>query len=408
MTAGGAAGGNEGAVRVGTILRAGGLGGVWTVARLLAEHGPENGYEYRVDRFHMAGASPPATEGEGAIVLNKDWQTHALARRIAASVPPCEVFHLHGCGLDFAVGWHLRRTRGTRLVYTVHGNSPFYERSVAQYQKMLDAVVALSSGGGEVLASRGHVPAGKLCVIHNGIDLPERRFERPSGGAGLRIAYVGRIDDKQKALSCAPGVLRAVAEAGVALHFDVIGDGPYRQELEAGLSSVLPGGEFTFHGLVGSARLGELLGGIDVLTMFSAYEGMSMALLESMAHGVVPVVTDVTGVADVVDDGRNGFRVPFGEWDRMAGQLAWLAGNRDVLAQMGEEARRTVEARFSAQRMGAAYGALFARVRASRTPALAPSRILCGRDLLDRRWLPNRVAVLLRRLLASGNGSRRS
>jgi len=48
----------------------------------------------------------------------------------------------------------------------------------------------------------------------------------------------------------------------------------------------------------------------DVCVLVSEYEGTSVSMLEAMAAGCVPVVTKVSGTADVIQPGINGFTGP--------------------------------------------------------------------------------------------------
>ena len=53
----------------------------------------------------------------------------------------------------------------------------------------------------------------------------------------------------------------------------------------------------------------------DIYLNFSEYEGTSLTMLEAMASGCVPVVTDVSGVSDFIEDGVNGLVSDIGDLD---------------------------------------------------------------------------------------------
>ena len=67
-----------------------------------------------------------------------------------------------------------------------------------------------------------------------------------------------------------------------------------------------------------------------------------MSQSEAMAAGAVPVITDVSGAADDVTDGYNGYIVDIGDVDGLVDRICRLYHNRDMLKQMGQNAHRTI------------------------------------------------------------------
>ena len=62
-----------------------------------------------------------------------------------------------------------------------------------------------------------------------------------------------------------------------------------------------------------------------------------------MAVGVVPVVTNTSGVEDDIIDGENGFIVDIGDTETMAKRIHWLYSNRDKLYEFGSKAKMHVK-----------------------------------------------------------------
>ena len=93
----------------------------------------------------------------------------------------------------------------------------------------------------------------------------------------------------------------------------------------------------------------------DVFVLPSRSEGMSIALLEAMACGLPVVVTDVSGTRDVVEDGVNGLVVPPENEKLLADAIGQLLTNKDIALRMGQQARRTIEEKFSLNMIGKQY-----------------------------------------------------
>jgi hypothetical protein len=87
----------------------------------------------------------------------------------------------------------------------------------------------------------------------------------------------------------------------------------------------------------------------DIFILASRYEGTSIAMLEAMAQGCVPIVTRVSGVAGVIQPGQNGFWVPIGDMSGMAHLIKMLDNQREQLVELGGKAYSTVATGFSYQ-----------------------------------------------------------
>jgi glycosyltransferase involved in cell wall biosynthesis len=91
--------------------------------------------------------------------------------------------------------------------------------------------------------------------------------------------------------------------------------------------------------MVGEPRLRELLRGHEVYVSLSRSDSTSQSLLEAMAAGLLPVVTDIEGNREWVVHRDCGLLVPTGDPEALAAALAEAAGEPSVAAAMAHEAR---------------------------------------------------------------------
>lgn len=90
----------------------------------------------------------------------------------------------------------------------------------------------------------------------------------------------------------------------------------------------------------------------DVYAMPSLREGLPIALLEAMACGLACVASRLPGATDVmVQDGTNGLLVPPQEPAALATALATMIANPGRATEIGAAARRTVEDRYTMERV---------------------------------------------------------
>lgn len=85
----------------------------------------------------------------------------------------------------------------------------------------------------------------------------------------------------------------------------------------------------------------------DVFVMPSRWEGFPRSLIEAMAAGVASIATPVGDVPYIVEHGRDGLVVPVDEVEDMINAMQALAEDRDLRLELGQQARRKVESRYT-------------------------------------------------------------
>lgn len=79
-------------------------------------------------------------------------------------------------------------------------------------------------------------------------------------------------------------------------------------------------------------------------------EGLPRAVIEGMAQGVAPVVSDSGGNPDLVEDQISGLVVPAGNVESLAEAFSYLLAHPDKAKQMGEEARLRIRDHFTVEK----------------------------------------------------------
>jgi glycosyltransferase involved in cell wall biosynthesis len=93
----------------------------------------------------------------------------------------------------------------------------------------------------------------------------------------------------------------------------VAGTGSLTPELERAAARRLPPGRWRFTGRLEAGALAELLGRAEVYLSASRSDSTSLSLLEAMAAGALPVVSDLEGNREWVSDGDGARLFPVGD-----------------------------------------------------------------------------------------------
>jgi glycosyltransferase involved in cell wall biosynthesis len=109
---------------------------------------------------------------------------------------------------------------------------------------------------------------------------------------------------------------------GVRFHASMAGDGPMRTRVVAWIAEEDLSREVTLEGFVSEEKLRALYRAADVYVSASRSDSTSQSLLEGMAAGLVPIVTDIAGNREWVTHRGEGYLVPVGDHVAMACAIA--------------------------------------------------------------------------------------
>jgi len=279
---------------------------------------------------------------------------------------------------------------GRTIVQILHGDYDYYYDLASVHEPLVHAFVASSRVVHQRLLERLPHRRDTIFWLPYGIPLPE--VVRQSSAAPLRLIFVGRLDEA-KGVFLLPEIDRLLREAAVPVSWTIVGSGP----AGPGLHAAWPDRPHVrFVDTATSADVVRLCAGHDVLVLPTRAEGLSVATVEAMSAGLVPVVTDLPGMVELAGgDDRPGFRLPPGNASAFADAIAGLARDRERLEQMSAAARQMVVERFDIRARASAYQMLFARWRELYRPRPALPVTSYG-SRLDQPWLPNTVVRLVR------------
>jgi glycosyltransferase involved in cell wall biosynthesis len=94
-------------------------------------------------------------------------------------------------------------------------------------------------------------------------------------------------------------------------------------------------------------RTVRLIRGSDALVLPSRIEGLPTVLLEAMAVGTPVVATEVGGVPEMIESGKEGLLVPADDVQSLASAVVSVVSDKRLGASLAGNARRKVEETYS-------------------------------------------------------------
>lgn len=258
----------------------------------------------------------------------------------------------------------LKHTFRVPLVATIHATEHGRNRGIhdqgQQYINDVEwwltyeswRVIVCSDSMRDEVRSLFGLAADKVAVIPNGVDLPtgdgNDRLPPRSAFAGEEerlLFHIGRIVPEKGAGILLETLPRLLMRHNVKLV--IAGSGPYRHELERRAAQLGVRDRVHFTGYITDEVARALYRYSDVTVVPSTYEPFGIVALEAMAEGAPLVVSDVGGLASIVQHGVNGLKALPGHVDSLAEQIDRLLGDTALARRLAEEGRRQVRERYS-------------------------------------------------------------
>jgi glycosyltransferase involved in cell wall biosynthesis len=201
----------------------------------------------------------------------------------------------------------------------------------------------------------------RVVTVPNGIDV--RSLASANGSHALfrsvglenrspRIVTVGHL----RPVKGADVFLRAASEVivrypnAVFLHIGGMNANGYGGEIQSLVRDLRLEHHVRFFPSQNAVNVWSLSKACDIFCLLSRSEGMSNALLEAMACGLPCVATAVGGNPEVIEDGSTGYLVPNEDYHAAASRILELLAHPESAARMGQRARESITATFSARR----------------------------------------------------------
>ncbi len=288
--------------------------------------------------------------------------------------------HCGRCLPEGVMALALKAWSGVPFACYVHGEDVTTARDSRELSWLVrrallsaEFLVANSRNTERILLDEWAVPAGRVRVLHPGVDTarfvpaPRDPDARRRLGWGDRpvVLTVGRLQ-KRKGHDHLIRALHAVRRAIPDVLYAVVGDGEERGSLQALAAREGLGEHVQFAGEVADEELIRRYQQCDLFALPNRevgrdIEGFGMVLLEAQACGKPVIAGASGGTAETMDIPATGRVVDCGTPDDLAALVAELLADRDRLRAMGEAARAWACARFDWGELARQAGEVFDR-----------------------------------------------
>ena len=257
-----------------------------------------------------------------------------------------DVMHAHLAVPTGALAFAVSRITGVPYVLTAHlGDVPGavpeqtdhlfrmlgpFIRPIWQHAAVISAVSEFV----RELAQRAY--GREVTTIFNAVDLRGVATGPATVGSPLHLIAVGRFNP-QKNFVFLVKTLASLVDLDWRL--TIVGDGADMAAVRASVASHGMEKRVALPGWRAAVEVDALFAGADVFLMPSSVEGLSVAALEALKHGLALIGSDIGGLRDVIEEGVNGLRFPAGDAAQFAAKLRALLGDPATVLRMKTASR---------------------------------------------------------------------
>ncbi len=223
--------------------------------------------------------------------------------------------------------------------------------------RWVSCFTANSSAVMEDACRREHLPTNRMKAIYNGVGIISEKSELSKSesivpcefrGASFVVVILANLIAYKGHLWFLEAWQRVHARLPQAKAI-LIGEGPMRPVIEERIRELSLQHSIVLAGLCEKPH--EWLERADLLVHPSSEEGCSNAILEAMARGLPVVAADVGGNRELIESGRDGLLVRYGDTTTLARTILDLASDLGRRQGLGAAARKRVEQNFTLGRM---------------------------------------------------------
>mgnify|MGYP001039481408 CR=1 FL=1 len=189
--------------------------------------------------------------------------------------------------------------------------------------KYSDAHLAISSPI-EQSIERSIYPDHPVFYIGNPVKVNKNSIKRSEDK--LELIFVGRIHQHDKRLDI---LLRGLQYVKGEWRLRLIGEGPDEAEIKE--LSIKLGIDSNIEWLGWQENPWEIIDEASLLVLSSDYEGFGLVLVEALSSGIPVVSTSCSGPLDIVEDGKNGWLYPIGDYKALGSIVNDIISGKKIL-----------------------------------------------------------------------------
>jgi glycosyltransferase involved in cell wall biosynthesis len=190
------------------------------------------------------------------------------------------------------------------------------------------------------------LPKSRYSFLPNGVDLPDEINSDETFPDRIKFLFVGRFWEQKNPLFILESLKEMPCELiGKSTLWTFVGNGPLRDRMIDLKERDFK--DLQMDILDWSDDVNQYYKTHDVLVMSSKWEGMPLVLLEAMSHSLCVVAPRISGIHDVIMDGKDGILYELGNAQEFISIIYKIVDKKISIKDFGIEARKKVQTSYT-------------------------------------------------------------
>lgn len=273
------------------------------------------------------------------IKLGKGNESHEMHSYLIQNQPVILVNSFSKVGMLEAVYMKTKGIDKIKVLSVLHNEDARYLRRHAGFLTYTDAVYAVSRKVKE--KAKKYFEGKEISCFIQCVPI-DSSFVIKKMWNEIRIAFASRIEKHQKRADLLPLLITELEKLHIDFVLNIAGTGEYEEQLRKWVKENNLNNRVRFWGFIDPSNMRDFWIENDIYLNLSDFEGFSLSMLEGMSYGLVPIVSNVSGVDEVINNGDNGFVFDNNDIEGYVDVVTRLSSNRELLIDLKKKARKTI------------------------------------------------------------------
>lgn len=290
------------------------------------------------------------------LYLLKSFYIIPIAMQYAEIMKQKDIKHLHAhwATIPTSAAWIVNEITEIPYSFTAHAWD-IWKNNEMLLVKIKDAkFTATISGFNKKLLSQdlSRRTTNKINIVHCGIDVDKFNYSQPQPYKKLKIISVGRFVEK-KGFIYLVKACRQLLDRGFEFECSIVGKGPLWKEIAELITTLNMENHVNLPGAMAQEILQEEFKNSDLFVLPAVkagngdLDGIPVVLMEAMALGIPVISTKVSGIPELIDNGKSGLLVDEKNVSQLADTIEQFSSFSNFNIKFAVAGRRKIEQEFN-------------------------------------------------------------
>jgi glycosyltransferase involved in cell wall biosynthesis len=228
-----------------------------------------------------------------------------------------------------------------------HDMVGLYKRNKA-LEPYIDMFICVSSDTRKKMIEKYRIEKDKVLYKEVPIPIVEGYVKEYSkDGEPLQINFASRLVKSKKRADLIIPLIKKLEKYNINYNLNIAGGGDYYDKIKEYIKKNDLKNKVKLYGSIKYEEMAEFWKKGDIVLSISDSEGMGLSILEGMSFGLVPIVTDTSGIWDFITPKINGFICEINNIDMIVESIKELDNDRNTVKVFGEASKNIIKRKCS-------------------------------------------------------------